>query len=113
MDRAAYLLSILKALRTLYPQDPEIAYGWVKMRNRQFDNLTSLEMMKKDGLICLAKIDWHLSARLEARRCGAGAGVRNASLILSTVYKYKCFDQIYSLGPHTAKPKNLYRTNTY
>ncbi len=64
MDRAAYLLSIHKALRTLYPQNPEIVYGWVKMRNRQFDNLTPLEVMKKDGLIGLAAIDWHLSARL-------------------------------------------------
>jgi hypothetical protein len=64
MDRAAYLLSIHKALRALYPENPEIVYGWVKMRNRQFDNFTPLEVMKKDGLLGLAKIDWHLSARL-------------------------------------------------
>lgn len=33
LDRICWLLSIHKALRLLYPQNPEIRYSWVNRRN--------------------------------------------------------------------------------
>jgi len=64
LDRAAYLLAIHRSLRTLYPENPEICYGWVKMRNRALGNLTPLEVMLKEGLLGLAKVSRHLDVRL-------------------------------------------------
>lgn len=64
LDRAAYLLSIHRSLRTLYPENPEICYGWIKMRNRAFGNHTPLEVMLDEGLLGLAKVSRHLDVRL-------------------------------------------------
>ncbi len=55
-QRAAYLLGIHKALRLLYPRNKELLYGWVKNRNRYFDNLTPLEIMTEEGLIGIARV---------------------------------------------------------
>lgn len=55
-QRAGYLLGIHKALRLLYPRNKELLYGWVKNRNRYFDNVTPLEIMTEDGLIGIARV---------------------------------------------------------
>ena len=55
-QRAAYLLGIHKTLRLLYPRNKELLYGWVKKRNRYFDNLTPLEIMTEEGLIGIARV---------------------------------------------------------
>lgn len=55
-ERVGYLLSIHKALRLLYPQNKEILYGWVNMRNTMLDGRTPIEMMLEQGFIGLAKI---------------------------------------------------------
>lgn len=55
-QRAGYLLGIHKALRLLYPRNKELLYGWIKKRNKYFDNLTPLEIMKEEGLIGIARV---------------------------------------------------------
>lgn len=47
-NRVGYLLSIHKALQKLYPQNSELLYGWVKMRNTKLDGCTPLEVMIKE-----------------------------------------------------------------
>lgn len=59
-ERVGFLLSIHKALRLLYPKNPEILYGWVKMRNKKFDGRTPMEMMTEDGYLGIAKVSRYL-----------------------------------------------------
>jgi len=49
MDRAGNLLAIHKALRLLFPQNPELAYGWMKTRNRAFQGKTPIETIFELG----------------------------------------------------------------
>ncbi|MDH5822558.1 DUF2384 domain-containing protein [Luteimonas sp. RD2P54] len=56
LDRAGYLLGIHKGLRMLFPEDPELRFGWVRRRNRLLDGRTPLEVMLEDGLVGLARI---------------------------------------------------------
>jgi hypothetical protein len=59
-DRAGWLLAIHKALRLLYPRNPELRYSWISRRNRAFDNLAPLDLMKDEGLIGIAKVARYL-----------------------------------------------------
>jgi len=59
-DRAGWLLSIHKALRLLYPHNPQLRLSWISQRNRAFNNLTPLELMKEEGLIGIAKVTRYL-----------------------------------------------------
>nr|WP_320048772.1 antitoxin Xre/MbcA/ParS toxin-binding domain-containing protein [uncultured Desulfuromonas sp.] len=63
-DRAGWLLSIHKALRLLYPHNPELRFSWVSRRNKAFNNLTPLELMKEEGLIGIAKVSRYLDFQL-------------------------------------------------
>lgn len=56
LDRAGYLLGIHKGLRLLFPEDPELRFGWVRRRNRMLDGRTPLEVMLEEGLVGLARI---------------------------------------------------------
>ena len=60
LDRVGWLLSIHKALRLLYPHNPEIRYTWVSRRNTAFANLTPLAVMKEQGIIGLARVARYL-----------------------------------------------------
>lgn len=60
LDRVGYLLAIHKALRLLYPKNPEIRYSWVNRPNRAFDNLTPLEVMQTKGVIGIARVARYL-----------------------------------------------------
>lgn len=62
LDRTGYLLAIHKSLRLLYPKNEDICYTWVKQRNTAFDNFTPLEVMKKQGIIGMAKVDAYLES---------------------------------------------------
>lgn len=59
-DRVGWLLAIHKALRLLYPRNPELRYSWVSRRNQVFDNLTPLEVMQQQGLIGIARVARYL-----------------------------------------------------
>ncbi|BCR06231.1 hypothetical protein DESUT3_33000 [Desulfuromonas versatilis] len=56
LDRVGWLLAIHKALRLLYPRNEQLRYSWVSRRNQAFANLAPLEVMKKDGIIGIAKV---------------------------------------------------------
>jgi len=60
MERVAWLLSIHKALRLLYPRNPDIRYTWVKRRNQALNNMTPLEIMRQGGILGLTIISRHL-----------------------------------------------------
>jgi hypothetical protein len=47
IERAGYLLSIHKYLRSLYPYNKDIVYCWVSAQNQAIDGQTPLEVMKK------------------------------------------------------------------
>ena len=55
--RAGHLLGIHKALRILFPQDPDLAYRWVATPNRRFDGRAPLEVMKQgfEGLLAVRR----------------------------------------------------------
>lgn len=59
-DRAGWLFAIHKALRLLYPRNPELRYSWISRRNRAFGNLAPLDLMKDEGLIGIAKVARYL-----------------------------------------------------
>jgi hypothetical protein len=44
-SRYDQLLEMHACLRTLFPYDRELAYGWVTINNRAFDNRTPLDVM--------------------------------------------------------------------
>jgi hypothetical protein len=60
LDRIGWLLAIHKSLRILYPENPELRYDWINRRNKMLDNNTPVEIMKKEGIIGLAKISNYL-----------------------------------------------------
>lgn len=60
LDRVGWLLSIHKALRLLYPHNPEIRYSWVNRRNEVFNNMKPLDVMKEQGIIGLARVSRYL-----------------------------------------------------
>jgi hypothetical protein len=47
--RAGHLLGIHKALRIMFPHDPDLAYRWVKAPNRRFEGRAPLEVMRQHG----------------------------------------------------------------
>lgn len=56
LDRIGWLLSIHKNLRTLYPENKEICYSWIKRQNHFLGNWTPLEIMKRQRLIGIHRI---------------------------------------------------------
>lgn len=49
MDRAGHLLGIHKNLRLLFSHNRDLAYAWMKTRNRAFDNRTPIEVIHEYG----------------------------------------------------------------
>jgi len=49
MDRAGHLLGIHKNLRLLFPHNRDLAYAWMKTRNRAFDNRAPIEVIHDYG----------------------------------------------------------------
>lgn len=60
LDRAGYLLAIHKALRILYPKNPEIRYSWIHRHNKAFDNFTPLEVIQTQGVLGAARVARYL-----------------------------------------------------
>lgn len=50
LDRAGHLLGIHKSLRLLFPRNRELAYAWMRSRNRAFDGRTPVEVVAEYGL---------------------------------------------------------------
>ena len=64
LDRIGNLLSIHKALRTLYPKNPEICYSWINGSNTAFNDITPLSVAK-EGITGLARVAQYLDNYLE------------------------------------------------
>ena len=53
LDRAALLLSLHKLLRTLFPQNPDMAYSWMSTRNRAFNGHAPIAIAQAYGIVGL------------------------------------------------------------
>jgi hypothetical protein len=60
LDRVGWLMAIHKALGLLYPYNEDIRYSWVNRRNKAFDNLTPLDVMREQGIIGIARVARYL-----------------------------------------------------
>ena len=59
-ERVGHLLAIHKNLRLLFPHNRELAYRWMTARNRAFDNLTPVDIIKEWGFAGLLKVRAYL-----------------------------------------------------
>jgi hypothetical protein len=59
-ERVGHLLGIHKNLRLLFPQNRELAYRWMSTRNRAFDNLSPVEVVKEWGFAGLLMVRAYL-----------------------------------------------------
>lgn len=59
-ERVGHLLGIHKNLRLLFPQNRDLAYRWMTTRNRAFDNLTPVEVVKQWGFAGLLMVRAYL-----------------------------------------------------
>ncbi|MCP1674523.1 hypothetical protein J2T57_001625 [Natronocella acetinitrilica] len=49
LERAGHILAIHKSLRILFPHNRDLAYQWMRTRNRAFDNRTPAELIQQRG----------------------------------------------------------------
>ena len=63
-DRIGHLLGIHQNLRLLFPQNLDLAYRWMSTRNKAFENLTPVEMVKEWGFTGLLRIRTYLERAL-------------------------------------------------
>jgi hypothetical protein len=59
-ERVGHLLGIHKNLRLLFPQNRELAYRWMTTRNKAFDNLTPVDVVKEWGFAGLLMVRGYL-----------------------------------------------------
>lgn len=59
-DRVAHLLAIHRRLRILFPHNRELGYRWMSTRNRAFNNVTPVELVKDWGLVGLLRVRTYL-----------------------------------------------------
>ena len=59
-ERVGHLLGIHKNLRLLFPRNRDLAYSWMTTRNRAFDNLTPVEVVKEWGFAGLLAVRAYL-----------------------------------------------------
>ncbi|MEB2320124.1 MAG: DUF2384 domain-containing protein [Pseudomonadota bacterium] len=59
-ERVGHLLGIHKNLRLLFPRNRDLAYRWMTTRNKAFDNLTPVEVIKEWGFAGLLMVRAYL-----------------------------------------------------
>lgn len=59
-ERVGHLLGIHKNLRLLFPRNRNLAWRWMTTRNRAFDNLTPVEVIKEWGFAGLLAVRAYL-----------------------------------------------------
>lgn len=59
-ERVGHLLGIHKSLRLLFPHNRDLAYRWMTTRNKAFDNLTPVEVIKEWGFAGLLMVRAYL-----------------------------------------------------
>lgn len=59
-DRVGHLLAIHKNLRLLFPKNRDLAYRWMSVRNRAFDNHSPVEVIRDWGFAGLLMVRSYL-----------------------------------------------------
>ena len=59
-ERVGHLLGIHKNLRLLFPQNRDLAYRWMTTRNKAFDNLAPVDVVKEWGFAGLLMVRGYL-----------------------------------------------------
>lgn len=59
-ERVGHLLGIHRNLRLLFPRNRALAYRWMSTRNKAFDNLTPVEVIKESGFAGLLMVRGYL-----------------------------------------------------
>jgi hypothetical protein len=59
-ERVGHLLGIHKNLRLLFPHNRDLAYRWMNTRNKAFDNLTPVEVVRNWGFAGLLMVRAYL-----------------------------------------------------
>ena len=59
-ERVGHLLGIHKNLRLLFPQNRDLVYRWISTRNRAFDNLSPVEVIRDWGFAGLLMVRAYL-----------------------------------------------------
>ena len=59
-ERVGHLLGIHKNLRLLFPQNRDLAYRWMSTRNKAFDNLTPVDIVREWGFAGLLMVRAYL-----------------------------------------------------
>ena len=60
LDRVGHLLAIHKSLRIIFPQNIDLAYRWMSTRNKNFKNMTPVEVVKHYGFTGLVMVRSYL-----------------------------------------------------
>jgi hypothetical protein len=63
-ERIKTLFIIHKYLKKLFPRNETVAYQWIHLPNRYFQNLTPLDIITRDGLIGLDVVRKYLERAL-------------------------------------------------
>lgn len=56
LERVGHLLGIHKALKLLYPRNPDIVGGWMAAPNLRFDGATPVEVVRRFGFAGLLMV---------------------------------------------------------
>lgn len=56
LERVGHLLGIHKALKLLYPRNPELVSGWMSSPNTKFDGATPIEIVRRFGFAGLLMV---------------------------------------------------------
>lgn len=59
-ERVGHLLGIHKNLRLLFPHNRDLAYRWISTRNKAFDNLTPVDIVREWGFAGLLMVRAYL-----------------------------------------------------
>lgn len=60
LDRAGHLLGIHKNLRLLFPHNRDLAYAWMRTRNKAFEGRTPVEVIREWGFAGLLMVRAYL-----------------------------------------------------
>jgi hypothetical protein len=64
LERAGHLLAIHALLRTLFPDNIELAYGWMQTPNKAFAGTTPVALVEKSGTAGLLSVRAYLDNAL-------------------------------------------------
>jgi hypothetical protein len=65
LDRVGHLLAIHKTLRSLFPDQPDLAHAWIRHPNRVFDQLSPVQMINQKGFAGLLMVRTYLELQCE------------------------------------------------